>query len=215
MFAANANRPRPRRHPAVGRACFGASAWRGAGLLVLLLLTGVASPLVGYAVTHSMLLGDPRMTPKRFASYFADFQFEYHEEVQPVDVFLETERGDCDDYAILADEVLQRRNYHTFLVHIRLAGLTAHAVCYVQQSKAYLDYNNRAVFFTLSSSAASLRAIATKVADSFGAGWTTASIFTYSYATGQKRMLQTIARTDPPESDGTLVSGPDSRLLVR
>lgn len=197
------------------RAAAGVQAlWRVAGLLVLAALAGFAPPLAGFAVTHSELLGDRRMNPKRYADYFGNFRFEYHPEVQPVDEFLRSERGDCDDYAILADEVLRRRQFQTFLVHVRLAGMTAHAVCYVAQSRAYLDYNNRNVFFTLSHSGSSLRAIATKVADSLDAGWTSASIFTYSYATREKRMLQTIARTDPPDQDAGPGPAPASRLLV-
>lgn len=188
--------------------------WRGVWLVLPLALGGFTPPAPAWAVTHSTLLGDPRMNPRRFANHFANFRFEYHPEVQPVDFFLRAERGDCDDYAILADEVLRRRQFKTMLVHVRLAGATAHAVCYVEQSRAYLDYNNRNVFFTLSKSSSSLREIATRVADSLEAGWTTASIFLYSYATGEKRMLLTIARTDPPGADPAAEPAPVSRLLV-
>lgn len=188
--------------------------WRSAWLVLLLGLGGFTPPASAWAVTHSALLGDSRMNPKRFANYFANFRFEYHPEVQPVDSFLRAERGDCDDYAILADEVLRRRQFNTMLVHVRLAGATAHAVCYVEQSRAYLDYNNRNVFFTLSRSSSSLREIATRVADSLEASWTTASIFLYAYATGEKRMLLTIARTDPPGTDRAAEPAPVSRLLV-
>ncbi|MBI2814307.1 MAG: hypothetical protein HYX71_08490 [Opitutae bacterium] len=183
-------------------------------LLLLPVLAGFAAPVPALAVTHSELLGDPEMNPKRFANHFAHFRYEYHASVQPVDAFLRSERGDCDDYAILADEVLRRRQFQTFLVHVRLAGMTAHAVCYVEQNRAYLDYNNRNVFFTLSKSGASLREIAAKVADSLEAGWTSASIFTYSYATRKKQMIQTIARTDPPALDAVGRGVPASRLLV-
>ena len=192
----------------------GGPGWRALGLLLLPVLAGIAAPSPVVAVTHSELLGDPQMNPKRFAGHFANFRYEFHGVVQPVDEFLESERGDCDDYAILADEVLRRRQFQTLLIHVRLAGMTAHAVCYVVQSRAYLDYNNRNVFFTLSRSSASLREIATKVADSLEASWTTASLFSYSYATREKRLLQTIALTDPPTDDGALSPAPASRLLV-
>jgi len=167
------------------------------------------------AVTHSELLRDPKMNAKRFANHFEYFRYEYCPDILPVDVFLATEAGDCDDYAVLADEVLRRHNFSTLLIHVRLAGMVAHAVCYVQENKAYLDYNNRAVFFTLSRSGPSLREIADKVARSLEANWTTASIFAYSYDTGVKTMTRTIAKTDPPElDDRPREERPGSRLLV-
>ena len=123
----------------------GRPGWRLFALLFLPALAGLAAPLPAMAVTHSELLGDTQMNPKRFAGHFANFRYEYYPSVQPVDAFLRSERGDCDDYAILADEVLRRRQFETLLVHVRLAGMTAHAVCYVTQNRAYLDYNNRDV----------------------------------------------------------------------
>lgn len=187
--------------------------WRARGLLLLATALCLSTGPVR-AVTHSALLSDPQMTPKRFASHFADFRYEFHGSVQPVDVFLQSKRGDCDDYAILADEVLRRREFRTLLVHVRLAGMTAHAVCYVEQNRAYLDYNNRKVFFTLSRSGPTLREIASKVADSLEASWTSASAFTYSYATRKKSLGQTIVRTDPPEKDAEIRPATASRLLV-
>lgn len=184
--------------------------WR---LLPMLLL--LAAPVAGLAITRSMLLGDPKMSAKRFANYFADFRFEYHEAIQPVDYFLDSQRGDCDDYAVLADEVLRRRKFATTLVHVRLAGMVAHAVCYVEEDRAYLDYNNRNVFFTLSRCRASLREIAEKVADSLEANWTSVSAFSYSYDTGQKQMIRTIAKIDPSGQDDLPVNAPVSRLLVQ
>jgi hypothetical protein len=176
----------------------------------------LAWPAVTLAtISHSMLLRDPKMNAKRFAGNFEEFRFEFHAEIQPVDEFLQRRRGDCDDYAILADQVLSRRNFTTMLVHVRLAGMVTHAVCYVHEDRAYLDYNNRKIFFTLSRSNGSLRDIATKVADSLEATWTSASSFTYSYETDQKKMVRTIVKTDPPETDDEPGKSPDSRLLVQ
>src|ERR1035437_8047820 len=104
------------------------------------------------ALTLVDLLGDAKMTPRRFASNFEGFEYEFHPGVQPPDVFLSTRRGDCDDYAILADYVLTRRDYGTRLVRVSLVGRVAHDVCYVIQSKAYLDYNNRNYASTLEGS---------------------------------------------------------------
>lgn len=188
----------------------------GGGFTMLLLaVLWLALPAAAMAVTHAQLLGDPDMNARRYANYFRDFKYYLCYEVQAVDSFLRTQRGDCDDYAILADEVLKRRNLRTVLVHIRLAGMIAHAVCYVEPDKAYLDYNNRNVFFTLSRCRPSLRAIAEKVADSLEANWTSASVFTYSYATGQKQMIMTIAETDRSAPDRLPETSTGSALLVQ
>jgi hypothetical protein len=153
------------------------------------------------ALTLVDLLSDAKTTPKRFASYFEGFEYEFHPEVQPPDVFLSTRRGDCDDYAILADYVLKRRDYGTRLVRVSLVGRVAHDVCYVIQSKAYLDYNNRKYASTLEGAGRRLRAIATEVADSFQANWTSASEYTYDYNTEKKSISVTVVKTDPPARD--------------
>ena len=153
------------------------------------------------ALTLVDLLSDAKMTPKRFAANFEDFEYEYHPEVQPPDVFLSTRRGDCDDYAILADYVLKRKDYGTRLVRVSLVGRVAHDVCYVIQSKAYLDYNNRKYASTLEGSGRRLRAIATEVAASFEANWTSASEYTYDYNTEKKSIGLTVVKTEPPARD--------------
>ena len=153
------------------------------------------------AVTLVELLQEERLTPKRFAGHFEKFAYEFHAEVQPPDVFLDTRRGDCDDYAILADYVLKRRSYGTRLVRVSLVGRIAHDVCYVIQSKAYLDYNNRQYASTLESSGRRLRQIANEVADSFQANWTTASEYTYDYNTDKKTITATVVKTEPSSRD--------------
>ena len=158
------------------------------------------------ALTLDELLLDPEMTPKRFAALFENFEYDYHPEVKPARAFLASRRGDCDDYAILADYVLGRKNYDTRMIHVRMVGRIAHAVCYVRESKAYLDYNNRRVFFNLQRSGMSLREIATRVADSFEANWTTASEFTYDYGEDRKQFGATVVKTDPRSSDPDITS---------
>ena len=153
------------------------------------------------ALTLVNLLGDEKMTAKRFAAQFERFDYEFHPEVQPPDVFLSSQRGDCDDYAILADYVLKRRGLGTRLVRVALVGRIAHDVCYVIPSKAYLDYNNRKYSSTLEGSAQRLRAIAKEVADSFEANWTSASEYTYDYNTAKKSIGVTVVKTDPPARD--------------
>ena len=153
------------------------------------------------ALTVEELLNEPDLTPKRFANHFEGFTYEFINYVQNPAVFLRTKTGDCDDYAVLADHVLSRRGYTTRLIHVRMIGRIAHAVCYVTENKAYLDYNNRRYTFNLERCGPSIRAIATKVARSFEANWTSASEFTYDYATDEKQAKFTVVKTDPPDQD--------------
>lgn len=153
------------------------------------------------ALTLSDLLNDARMTPKRFAAHFEGFEYEYGAEVLPPDVFLQRRRGDCDDYAILADHVLQRKGYDTRLIHVRMVGRVAHAVCYVSEAGAYIDYNNRKYFMNLQRCGPTIRQIATKVAAAFEANWTSASQFTYDYGEEKKQFGPTVVKTDPPSMD--------------
>lgn len=160
------------------------------------------------ALTLSDLLNDTKMTPKRFAGLFADFKFDLHPfDVQNPDQFLATRRGDCIDYAVLADYVLKRKGYGTRLIRVEMVGLNmGHAVCYVTESRAYLDYNNRVYTFKLESSGPTIREIADSVADSFDANWTFAQEFTLdSYKTYAKRAVFTVVKTDPPAADSDKV----------
>lgn len=167
----------------------------------------VAGPLT--AVTLNDLQSDAKMNAKRFASHFESFDFEPHDEVQSPDVFLASQKGDCDDYAILADFILKPRGFHTRLIHIRLVGLDAHAVCYVKENKGFLDYNLRMYVSSMERSGASLREIAEKVADMFQGNWSSVSEFTYTYAEDRKHMIATVVKTDPPSQD------PDRQLRSR
>lgn len=146
-------------------------------------------------------MADRAMTPKRFAALFETFEYEYHPEVQWPDIFLAERRGDCDDYAILASHVLRPRGYDTRVIQIRLVGRLSHAICYVVESKAYLDYNNRKYFLNLQRSGRTLREIASKVADSFEANWTVAAEFTYDYERCKKTVVRTVVKTEPRAKD--------------
>ncbi len=160
------------------------------------------------ALMVSDLLSDPKMTPAKFASYFTDFKFEIHPfDVQDPEDFLTRKSGDCIDYAVLADYVLKRDGYGTRLIRVEMLGKDmGHAVCYITENRAYLDYNNRTYFFTLQRCGSSLREIATKVAESFEANWTFAQEFTYSYKTSEKHALMTVVKTDPPSTDPDLAA---------
>ncbi len=159
----------------------------------------------GRALTLFDLLTERDLTPKRFAARFETFEYEFAPEVQLPDTFLQREKGDCDDYAILADHVLKQRGLQTRIIHIRLVGRVAHAVCYVDDNKAYLDFNNRKYFLNLERCGRSLREIATEVAESFKGNWTSVSEFTYDYKEGRKRYTRTVGKTDPAAQDADAV----------
>jgi hypothetical protein len=171
--------------------------------LLALVAVAVLSAAAARAFTLSDLLSDAKMTPKRFAGYFEDFEFELHPfDVQDPDVFLQTQRGDCIDYAVMADYVLKQDGYATKLIRVEMVGKNmGHAVCYVRESTAYLDYNNRKYLFKLKHAGGRLREIATEVANSFDANWTFASEFTYTYKEDVKRAVMTVVKTDPPDTD--------------
>ncbi len=146
------------------------------------------------AVTLEELLNAEKMTPRKFAGYFKDFEYKFHADIQPTKVFLETRNGDCDDYALLADVVLRKHGFTTRLISIRMPGLLTHVVCYVVEEKVYLDFNNRVYLSRTEKADPDLREIAQKVARSFEANWTSVSEFTYR--DGVKELVQTISKTD-------------------
>ena len=164
------------------------------------------------ALTLDGLLSDAKMTPKKFAGLFRDFEFDVHPfDVQDPEVFLSTRAGDCIDYAVLADYVLKRNGYATRLIRVEMVGKNAgHAVCYVSGDRVYLDYNNRQYFLSLVHSGPRLREIATKVAASLEAHWTFASEFTYDYNSCIKKVVLTVVETDPPASDPDVARYRDS-----
>src|SRR5262249_47096383 len=83
------------------------------------------------------------VTPESLAHCFADFKFELGDSLQDPETFLRRKSGDCDDFASLVSNVLNRRGYKTKLVVIMMERET-HVVCYVPERKGYLDYNLRA-----------------------------------------------------------------------
>ncbi|HEX3729771.1 MAG TPA: hypothetical protein VHV47_08200 [Opitutaceae bacterium] len=166
-----------------------------AGLLAVLALGRLEG------VTVADLLNEAKLNPHRFANHFESFDYEYADGVQPGDVFLSRQKGDCDDYAILADYVLGRRGFATRLIHVNLVGRTAHDICDVAQARGYLDYNLRSYFRNVQGSGRTLREIADKVADSFAANWTSISVYSYTYDEDVKHLTMTVVKTDPPSED--------------
>lgn len=171
-------------------------------------LTVLAACLPLHAVTMQELLNDRKMTPKRFANHFEDFRFDRHPfDVQSPHQFLSKRAGDCIDYAVLADHVLKKKGYNTRLIRVEMMGKNVgHAVCYVTENRAYLDYNNRKYFFTLTRSGPRIRQIAAKVANSLSTNWTFAQEFTFDYKTFIKRAVYTVVKTDPPSTDPDLLA---------
>jgi hypothetical protein len=168
-------------------------------------LAGLAmcAAMAAQAVTLEQLRSDRQLTPQRFAAYFAGFAFKFHEAVQDPVNFLATESGDCDDYATLAAEVLAEKGYTTRLITVRMAGEN-HVVCYVEETRCYLDYNNRSVIFRTVASNGTLPDIATKVARSFDAPWTSAAVFTFDGCV--KRLGQTATPDGSPANHPPLLA---------
>jgi hypothetical protein len=116
-------------------------------------------------------------------------------------VFLELSAGIASGYAILADFELRRHHVGTRLVRVSLVGRIAHDVCYVIPNKGYLDFNNRRYASNLEGCRQRLRAIATQVADSFEASWTSVSEYTYDYETAKKVIRMTVVKTESSSRD--------------
>jgi hypothetical protein len=162
-------------------------------------------------LTLGELRREPNLTPQKFARFFSDFKYQYHAEVQEPEVFLSSESGDCDDYGVVAARVLQERGYHTRLVAVRMPGVT-HVVCYVEETKCYLDYNNRIYLIKTTSADGTLRDIARKVSKSFDASWTSASEFVYT--NGVKLLVATVSQTDKYSAAPVIAGQPARRIVI-
>lgn len=177
--------------------------WLAAVAIAIGLLAGSAWALKpSDRFTLEDLQGSPKLTPGDFADLFAEFEFAYFPRVQAPNSFLRGRVGDCDDYAILADHVLSQKGFKTRIIQVRMVGLTYdHAVCYVDDKRVYLDYNNRKYSFNLQRAKPYLRDIAEEVADSLERNWTAAFEFTYSYVEGRKKTRFVVVKTEDPDRD--------------
>jgi hypothetical protein len=154
-----------------------------------------------FGLTLEDLRGKDTLTPAEFAHYFRDFRFVFRKEVQRPEVFLAAKAGDCDDFSTLAAAVLREKGYTPRLISVRMPGVT-HVVCYIEETKSYLDYNNRSKRDFFVSSGGSLHEIAGKVARSYGLNWTSASEFTYEHR--EKRLVKSVF--ERPERPNILAS---------
>ena len=143
-------------------------------LLGVFLATGFGA--TAHAGALSTLAGQADMTPESLIHSFAGFTFELNAQQQDAETFLQRQRGDCDDFAILASRLLTERGYKTKLIAVMMAQQT-HVVCYVQEARGFLDFNHRSDAHPVRASDGSLEDVAQKVARDFRAPWQMASEF--------------------------------------
>ena len=164
--------------------------------LIVKLVLG-AQLLVGLFTTsaHALTVDDirktPNLTPTRFAEFFSDFKFKFHDDVQDHNVFVTSKSGDCDDYATLAADVLSKYGYTPRLIAVRMKGET-HVICYIDETRSYLDYNCRKDEQKMVPCGTGITEIARSVADSFGKDWIATYEFTYSKREKVKRLVNDI-----------------------
>ncbi len=163
----------------------------GKCILAIQLLAGLLAATSTQALTVDEIRAMPDLTPDKFASLFSDFKFRFHEEVQDFQTFITTKSGDCDDYATLAADVLSKRGYTPRLIAVRMKGET-HVVCYIEETRSYLDYNSRKDSQKLVLCNNVLTGIARSVADSFSKDWIATYEFTYSKKEKVKRLVNRI-----------------------
>jgi hypothetical protein len=143
------------------------------------------------AASVTEIRNTPNLTPERFAEFFSDFKFKFHDEVQDFDTFVSSKSGDCDDYATLAADALSRHGYTPRLIAVRMKGET-HVICYIDETKSYLDYNCRKDSQKTVPCSPDINQIARSVADSFGKDWIATYEFTYSKKEKVKRLVNQI-----------------------
>jgi len=164
----------------------------GVLLLVSLFVLGLPLPSrVARAVTLAELRAEPHLTPEGLIKHFANFKFELGRETRSPDAFLARQAGDCDDFATLAAALLREKGYSTRLVAVFMPN-EVHVVCYVAETKSYLDYNRRKEASPLMKCDADLGVIAASVAKSFRCQWRSVSEFTLR--NGMRHFVSTVFR---------------------
>jgi hypothetical protein len=146
--------------------------------LVLLGVILAAQCATVHASEMAALAAQKDLTPATLLRSFAGFAFELGAKPQDPEVFLQRRRGDCDDFAQLASQLLSGLGYHAKLVVVMMEKET-HVVCYVREAQGFLDFNRRAEPHPVAGSDGSLEDIAQKVAASFHSNWRMASEFRY------------------------------------
>jgi hypothetical protein len=103
------------------------------------------------------------------------------------------------DYIILADQVLPGKGYTARLIVVNMPGIVCDDACYVDLDGCFIHYTRSNSVLQLISCGATIRDIATALADWSQLDWTSASEFTWSNGMGQ--ILATVVETEPPSSD--------------
>ncbi|HEX5220553.1 MAG TPA: hypothetical protein VFZ59_13365 [Verrucomicrobiae bacterium] len=143
------------------------------------------------AVTLEQLRQEQDLTPDRLIRYFRDFKFQLGEKVQPPEIFLAAQSGDCDDFASLAADILREKKYTTRLIAVFMDGQT-HVICYVEEIKGYLDYNHRQDLTAVQATTGDLEDMADKVAAFFRLPWR--SVGEVTYQAGERRIGRIVFR---------------------
>jgi len=143
------------------------------------------------AVTLKQLREESNLTPERLISYFRDFKFQLGERVQPPEIFLAAQSGDCDDFASLAADILREKKYTTRLIAVFMDGQT-HVICYIEEIKGYLDYNHRQDRNGVQATTGDLEDMADQVAAYFRSPWRCVGEITYQ--AGERRIGRIVFR---------------------
>ena len=145
-----------------------------ATLSLAILMAGFSSQ----GLTMDELRAIPNLTPRKFVRQFSEFRYEHTGETQLPGMFLLREAGDASDFALVASMVFAEKGYHPRLISVRMNHLS-YVVCYLPETRSFIDFNNRSIFFNTTTSDGSLADVARKVARSFGRDWNLAEEFTF------------------------------------
>jgi hypothetical protein len=103
------------------------------------------------------------------------------------------------DYAVLADIELSGQGYKPRLVVVNMAGVGRGYACYVSEAGGIIHYDRTTFGLQLDGTGPTIRQIATTLAKSLNADWTSAS--EVSYSNGLSQVLATVIKTQPAISD--------------
>ena len=156
-------------------------------LSALVLVAPLTRGTPACALTLEELQAVPNLTPAALLGHFSDFKFQLRGNTQNPGLFLSSRTGDCDDFANVAALVLKAKGYTPRIVVVSLENVT-HVVCYVTETRSYLDYNHRRDR-TLVPSDGTLPDIAQRVASSFKSRWHSVSEITFQE--GTRRFIRT------------------------
>src|SRR5262245_10424299 len=134
-------------------------------VLALTLVSQLTRVVPTHALTLEELQADPKLTPAVLLAHFSDVTFHLRGATQNPGAFLASKTGDCDDFANVAALVLKAKGYTPRIVVVSMENVT-HVVCYVAETRSYLDYNHR-LDRALVPSDGTLPDIAQRVAASF------------------------------------------------